>query len=42
MDRRQFLSSVAASGALAVTGNRLLAGEPGDQDRTFATPEEAR
>lgn len=45
MDRRHFLSTVAASGSIALTGG-MLAGAPRsldhDQDRTFATPEEAR
>ena len=39
MDRRQFLTSVAAGGALAATGGRLWAD---DADRTFATVEDAR
>lgn len=38
MNRRQFLASAAASGSLALT----RAAEPGDADRTFATPEDAR
>jgi methanethiol oxidase len=38
MDRRQFLSTVAAGGPLALAG----AGQPAPGDRTFATPEDAR
>src|SRR4051812_31526774 len=41
MDRRHFLASAAAGGALALTGGRARAGEACD-DRTFATPEDAR
>src|SRR6476660_5410484 len=42
MDRRQFLTSVAASGALAATGGRLRADDTGHADRTFATVADAR
>jgi len=42
MDRRRFLTSVAAGGALALAGGRLRAGEKDDDYRTFATPEAAR
>src|SRR5580704_4149473 len=42
MDRRQFLASVAAGGSFALTAGPSRAGEPGDADRTFATPEDAR
>jgi selenium-binding protein 1 len=42
MDRRRFLTSVAAGGALALATGRLRAGETGEDDRTFATPEDAR
>ncbi|MBC7818848.1 MAG: selenium-binding family protein [Planctomycetaceae bacterium] len=41
MDRRQFLTSVAAGGSLALS-NRHLLGHDHCEDRTFATPEEAR
>ena len=39
MDRRQFLTSVAAGGSLAVMGG---AGRGDDKSRTFATPADAR
>src|SRR5436189_222017 len=39
MNRRNFLSSVAVGGSLALMGRSLRAG---DVCRTFATPEEAR
>src|SRR5437764_9931900 len=41
MDRRQFLAS-AAAGSLALVDGPARAGESGDEDRTFATPEDAR
>src|SRR5262245_5274901 len=39
MDRREFLTSVAAGGALALAGGAVRGSEKG---RTFATPEDAR
>jgi selenium-binding protein 1 len=42
MDRRQFLTSVAASVPLPLAVGHLHAGATIDPDRTFATPEEAR
>ena len=41
MDRRQFLTSVAAGGSLALAGGHLR-GDDHCEDRTFATPDEAR
>jgi selenium-binding protein 1 len=38
MNRREFLTSVAAGSTLTLAGSRLVA----DEDRTFATPEDAR
>jgi len=38
MNRREFLTSVAAGSTLALAGSRLYA----DEERTFATPEDAR
>ncbi|HLW67697.1 MAG TPA: selenium-binding family protein [Gemmataceae bacterium] len=38
MNRREFLTSVAAGSTLALAGSHLFA----DEERTFATPEEAR
>src|SRR4051812_3331774 len=42
VDRRQFLTSVAAGGSLALTGGLSRAAAAGDEDRTFASPAEAR
>jgi selenium-binding protein 1 len=42
MHRRQFLTSIAAGGALALAGGPPVAGKSSDRNRTFATPEEAR
>ena len=42
MDRRQFLTSVAASVPLPLAVGHLHGGATIDPDRTFATPEEAR
>jgi selenium-binding protein 1 len=38
MNRREFLTSVAGGSTLAIAGSQLVA----DEERTFATPEEAR
>src|SRR5262245_7855930 len=42
MDRRRFLSSVAAGGVLAVTGRSLFACDTCHGERTFASVEDAR
>src|SRR5437867_2893147 len=41
MDRREFLASAAVAGSLTLASGRLR-GETKDEDRTFATPEDAR
>lgn len=42
MNRREWLATVGVGGALAIAGNRAIANEIDDADRTFATPEEAQ